>query len=75
MDFAINWVVWLGDKLNSTYYDELAALGFLFVACVAGMFIVGMAFNDGVIKPWRNGKAAGRNPCYNDGNEETQRGG
>lgn len=57
MDFAINWLVRVGDKLNSTYYDELAALGLLFLACVAGMFIVGMAFNDGVIKPWRNGKA------------------
>lgn len=47
----------MGCHLNNTLVDEMVGLGFLFLVCIAGLFIIGMAFVDGVIKPWRNGKA------------------
>ena len=47
----------MGCHLNNTLVDEMVGLGFLCLVAVAGLFIMGSAFVDGVIKPWRNGKA------------------
>lgn len=47
----------MGCYLNNTLIDEMVGLVFLFLVCIAGLFLMGMAFIDGVIKPWRNGKA------------------
>ena len=55
MDCAIvtDWIGRMGCRLNNTHVDEWAGLTFLGVACLAGLFIIGMAFRDGVIRPWR----------------------
>ena len=47
----------MGCYLNNTLVDEMVGLVFLFLVCIAGLFLMGMAFIDGVIKPWRNAKA------------------
>lgn len=52
-----NWIARMGCHLNNTLVDEMLGLGFLCAVAVAGLFIMGAAFVDGVIKPWRNGKA------------------
>lgn len=58
MDCAtVHWVARAGCHLNNTYLDELAAMVFLILVCVVVLFMLGMSFIDGVIKPWRKGKA------------------
>ena len=47
----------MGCHLNNTLVDEMVGLGFLCLVAVAGLFIMGSAFVDGVIKPWRNDAA------------------